>query len=488
MEANSIIKEEVINELNIKINSKDKEYQLNINRVKSNILFLLKIDSVFPPEIYEEEYNLEKLQKENKLFSLYQKLEEIISFIVFNLKKNNYILEINKEKAIIKINSGVIGIPDINLLIKKKEINQNNLISLLCEEVKTLKEKLNSLENKNFNNNILNDNNNINLNNNKESKISIKIAKQYENYKEKIYGINIFPNGNFIAYSGNNKTGSQLFIFEGKKQKNVYKVTGQHKRAISYLEIIDDNNFITSSFDRKIVTWSIKGIKPKVEQTLKGHSGKVFKVIFINPKIYSSGEFGEIIIWEKKDQKYICAKVLKPFKFTVYNILHLNLNQFISCDKFGNLLCWNLQNFNQESKMKVPDSFWNNGIVKLDDIKILYGGRRYIQIINIKDAKIEKSIKIKTIVFSMELLNNNYFIYGDNVGNIEIREINTLNKIAYKKFKEKPKQDNKDNKNNKDNKKVYVNHELFYAAKKYKENYALICSSKKKIYLLKIQE
>ena len=88
----------------------------------------------------------------------------------------------------------------------------------------------------------------------------------------------------------------------------------------------------------------------------------------------------------------------------------------------------------------------------------------------------------------MELLNNNYFIYGDNVGNIEIREINTLNKIAYKKFKEKPKQDNKDNKNNKDNKKVYVNHEFFYAAKKYKENYALICSSKKKIYLLKIQE
>ena len=89
-----------------------------------------------------------------------------------------------------KINSGVVGIPDINLIIKKKDINQNHLIPLLCEEVKILKEKVKILENK-FNNNIINENN---INNNNNSKLSIKIEKQYENYKDIIYGISIFPN------------------------------------------------------------------------------------------------------------------------------------------------------------------------------------------------------------------------------------------------------------------------------------------------------
>lgn len=241
------------------------------------------------------------------------------------------------------------------------------------------------------------------------------------------------------------------------------------------MEIIDDNNFITSSFDKKIKIWSINGIKPKVEQSLKGHLGEIYKVIFIEPRIYSSGQYGEINIWEKKDQKFICIKSLKAFESNLYNLLQLNLNKFISCDNFGNLICWNLQNFKQELKIKVVESYWNNEIAKINDIKILYGGKLYIQIINVKDNKIEKSIKISSTVFSVALIDQNFFLYGDDRGNFEIRDINTLNKITHKNFLER-------------RIKNIINYEYIYAAKKLNDNYFLICTNKKKIYLLKIQK
>ena len=300
-------------------------------------------------------------------------------------------------------------------------------------------------------------------------------TKKYEGYKEIIYGINIFPNGTFIAYSGSKKTGGKLYVFESKKKKNVYKITGEHKHAISYLEIIDNNNFITCSFDKKIILWNINGIKPTVKETLEGHSGKIFKVIYINPKIYSCGENGEIFIWAKKDQKYICSKKLKEVegKGIIYNVFHLNQNQFISSDSIGNLICWNIQKIEQEFKMKVAKSKWNNAISKINDTKILYGGQDSIQLINLKEQKIEKSITVKSNIFSIGLLNDEYFICGNNEGKLAVREINTLDKKIGRTIKVANKDKNKNDK------------EIFYCAKRFDDNSFLMCSSHKKIYLFK---
>ena len=473
MEVFSISNElELRNELKFNIIYKDKAYQLNINSINSNIIFILKNDKEFPPEFYEEEYNLDKLKKSNLLFSLYNKIDDIISFLKINIEENKYTIEIVNEKVIFIIKSGVVGIPDIKIFIKKKEINQNNIIPLLCEEVKKLKEKISILEqNKNINNQ-------NNKNDNKKSEIFLKNTKKYEGYKEIIYGIKIFPNGNFIAYSGGKKTGGKLYVFESKKKKNVYKITGEHKHAISYLEIIDNNNFITCSFDKKIILWNINGIKPIVKETLEGHSGKIFKVIYICPKIYSCGENGEIFIWEKKDQKYIGYKKLKEVegKGIIYNVLQLNQNQFISNDSIGNLICWNLQKLEQEFKMKVAKSKWNNAISKINDTKILCGGQDYIQLINLKEQKIEKSIIVNSIIFSIGLLNDEYFICGDNKGKLTVREINTLDKKIGKTIKAANKVNKEKNK---------IDKEIFYCAERFDDNSFLMCSSHKKIYLFK---
>ena len=184
----------------------------------------------------------------------------------------------------------------------------------------------------------------------------------------------------------------------------------------------------------------------------------------MNSKIISCGENGDLFIWEKKEEKYDLIKKANNLKNTIYNLLQIKENNFISCDDIGNLICWNFKNLNQVFEMKVVKSKWNNGIVKIDDSKILIGGKKKIQLINLKEKKIEKSIHIYSNIFSIELLKDNYFIYGDNYGNIEIRDINSFKLIT---------------------KKTFLNNEIIYDIKKMNDNYFLFCSDQKRIFLIK---
>ena len=445
------------NEFDYKINVNEKFFQFNLTIFNNSILFKFSNVDDFPPLIYEEEYNLEKLKKDNLLFSLYNSINDIILYLDANIKENKYFFDINDKEVIFIIKTNIIGIPDIKLLIKKKEINEKLIISNLCNEVKKLKEKIQKIENLELNNN--------NNNNNNKKIPKIKIVKQYKNYENPIYGINIFPNGNFISYSGNNKKGSSIFLYKKENKKRIYNIKSSHKKAISYLEIIDNNNFITSSFDKTIIIWNINGIIPKIIQNLEGHSGKVFKVIFINSKLISCGENGEIFIWENKEEKYYLFKKIDNLNSTIYNILQINLNEFISCDNLGNLICWNYNNYSQKFKMNIVKSKWNNGIVKIDENKILIGGVDKIQIVNLKQKIIEKEIFIhKRIIFSLNLLFDNYFITGDNLGNIELREIDTLKDVKTK----------------------FLNYnEIIYSIRNLNDNFFIVSTKEKNIYLMK---
>ena len=79
------------------------------------------------------------------------------------------------------------------------------------------------------------------------------------------------------------------------------------------------------------------------------------------------------------------------------------------------------------------------------------------------------------------IINDEYFICGDNQGKLAIREINTLDKKISKTLKDsKEEKDKKDKKDQKDQK---LSKEIFYCAKRFDDNSFLMCSSHKKIYL-----
>ena len=449
-------------DLDFKINLNEKMYQFNLKNFDNSIILNLSNVDEFPPLIYEEEFNLEKLKKDNLLFSLYNSIDDIILYLEANFKEKNYIFDINDKEIILTIKSSVIGIPNIKLVIKKKEVNEKLIILTLCEEVKKLKEKIKKLENLEINNN---NNNNNNNNIQKKNIPKLKIIKKFTNYKNPIYGINVFPNGNFISYSGNNIKGSSLFIYKKDTKKRIYNILSSHKKAISYLEIIDNNTFITSSFDKTIIIWDLKGIIPTIKQNLEGHSGKIFKVISINSKLISGGENGEILIWENKENKYSLSKKIDNLQSSIYNILQIDLNNFITCDDLGNLISWSNNNYTQKFKMKVVKSRWNNAIIKIDESKILIGGINKIQMVNLKEKKIEKEIFIHNrIIFSLNLLFDNYFLSGDNFGNMELREIDTLKDVKTKFLEYQ---------------------EIIYSIRNLDDNFFIVSTKNKKIYLMK---
>ena len=448
-------------ELDYKINVNEKFFQFNLKNLENSIVLSFSNLDDFPPLIYEEEFNLEKLKKNNLLFSLYNSIEDIILYIDANLKEKKYIFEINEKEIVFVIKSSVIGIPDIKLLINKKEVNEKLIILTLCEEFKKLKERIKKIENLELNNNYNNNNNN----NNNKNIPKLKIIKKFTKYNNPIFGINVFPNGNFISYSGNNEKGSSLFLYKKENKKRIYTLSSSHKKAISYLEIIDNNTFITSSFDKTIIIWNINGIIPKIKQNLEGHSGKIFKVISMNLKLISVGENGEILIWENKENDYSLIKKIDNLESSIYNILQINLNNFITCDKLGNLIYWDNNNYTQKFKMKVCKSRWNNAIVKLEENKILIGGIYKIQMVNLKEKKIEKEIITHNrIIFSLNLLFDNYFLSGDNFGNIELREIDTLKDIKTK----------------------YLEYQaIVYSIKNLYDNFFLVSTKNKTMYLMK---
>ena len=115
--------------------------------------------------------------------------------------------------------------------------------------------------------------------------------------------------------------------------------------------------------------------------------------------------------------------------------------------------------------MKVVKSRWNNAIIKIDESKILIGGINKIQMVNLKEKKIEKEIFIHNrIIFSLNLLFDNYFLSGDNFGNMELREIDTLKDVKTKFLEYQ---------------------EIIYSIRNLDENFFIVSTKNKKIYLMK---
>ena len=104
-----------VNSLNPKINIGNVEFNLKILIEKENLLVLLEPEDSEIPFKYQFESNYEKMGKINKIFQVFNSLEEIKEFLLeFGTKKENIkLLEINEEEEIaieIKYNIGKIFI------------------------------------------------------------------------------------------------------------------------------------------------------------------------------------------------------------------------------------------------------------------------------------------------------------------------------------------------------------------------------------------
>ena len=68
--------------------------------------------------------------------------------------------------------------------------------------------------------------------------------------------ISIFPSGNIILGLNNNS-----ILIYGNNLNIIQQISNEHDLAVNYINIKDENNFVTCSYDLNIKTWIKKNRK-----------------------------------------------------------------------------------------------------------------------------------------------------------------------------------------------------------------------------------
>ena len=123
-----------------------------------------------------------------------------------------------------------------------------------------------------------------------------------------INSISCFPSGNIITVSSD-------------KSINIYDINlnilqnikNAHDDSIVYVEIKDENNFITCSTDKNIKLWIKNNNEFKINKIIKNaHEDKIYKIIYCsNGNLISCSLDKTIKIWkEKNNNNYDSIKTL----------------------------------------------------------------------------------------------------------------------------------------------------------------------------------
>ena len=136
---------------NVKFN--DTSFILIISSNSSSIRFNLSQVENTQFYSFEETYTLEQLIKRNNIFIVFESIDSLIDSIEKILNNNKYLISQNNNNEMIITLKVSMFEKDINvdLPLKKKKIEQNDLISRLCQQIEKLNKEINEIKNENLN-------------------------------------------------------------------------------------------------------------------------------------------------------------------------------------------------------------------------------------------------------------------------------------------------------------------------------------------------
>jgi hypothetical protein len=252
--------------------------------------------------------------------------------------------------------------------------------------------------------------------------VNLRKIKSIKLHKFPINKISIFPSGNLISVSFD----KSIKIFDD--QFNILQhIKNAHNDIISYVDIKDENNFVTCSEDKNIISWIYKENQFKLNIIIKNaHNNIIIKVIYYsNNNLISCSHDNTIKIWEEYNNKYQNISILIHFS-TIWSILLIEDKNILVSAGENRIKFWNLNNF--EIKINFKENYcgnWN-GISRIDNDKIIFETLNEHQIYVLKIISIIKKIVIKIIIvpfqcFDIYLIEESQiFLVGGNSNDIII--------------------------------------------------------------------
>ena len=350
----------------------------------------------------------EKTQIDNLFKSIYSNLEKIIK--IFNDIKSFY----QQLKDIKKNNE-----------IYEKDI-PNNFKNYFIKCMNVINEKI-KMEGNFLEYNILKGFPLINQN----EKIELKNLSTIKAHDSWIRDVEIFPSGKIVSVS------SDLSI---KIYDNNFKVLqiieNAHTKDVVYVNIKDENNFVTSACDGTIYTWIKKNNKFKINQKInQAHEKPIWKVIYSsNGNIISCSDDKLIKIWENSnyENEYRCIITLKH-KNNIGSILLLEDKNLLISSGLDGTKFWNNQNYSLIKSIENANSCSRNNLITLDDDRLFVGGgwnESKIKIISISQKNIIKEIENNFTCFAVCVLKEKgIFVTGGESNDINVFRSDNYNLI-----------------------------------------------------------
>ena len=398
-----------------------EEKKVNGFSIKLNINYdILNISIKKNNTIYESDLNIGSFNK-NELLISYHTISEIARFINKCIDENRIIIEDNESNLKFTIISNIRNVSNLDIILQSK--NSKLTIEHLISEIENLKK-----ENKNIQKEI-----NYKLEEIKKENIELKKSNKKNEYRIKelenklnnieqkkvtqitncnlklinsiksskmINSVSIFPSGNIISVSG-----ESIKIYNSNLQTMIQEINKAHKHIINYVEIKDENNFMTCSKDNSIKLWIKKKNIFVTNCTIpNAHDKEIMKVIYLpNGNIISCSYDTTIKIWKEKNNNDINNSsyenmITLTHLQKITSLLYLEDNNILISSGEDGTKFWNLNiNENDYNNIFLMKEFektycgWNNALCKLDDNRIIIGGNEngIMSIISISDNEIK---------------------------------------------------------------------------------------------------
>ena len=389
------------------------EYQIKLSIILDSINIQIQKQNSF--DIYENNFNIEYLQQERLLMGNLT-INQMIDFITSLIDLKNIKIEENKINMKLILISSFPIYPNVELILNKKELLSNEIIEKIINEIKYLKEENSELKKNNIELNQkikLIEEEKLNKINEMEKRIkrlegfhkdeiknqiiscnlnNIKSIQSHNDYW--INSLSCFPSGNIISVSND-------------KSINIYDITlnilqnikNAHDDTIIYVEIKDENNFITCSKDKNIKLWIKNDNEFKINKIIKNaHEDQINKVIYCsNGNLISCSNDKNIKIWkENNNNNYDNIKTLTHSNYVDSLLLFEDKNILISSGGDGTKF-WDLNDYNNINCIKYFKETWcgwHGGLCKLDEDRIIVktAKNNSLKVISISKKEIIKVI------------------------------------------------------------------------------------------------
>ena len=385
-----------------------------IETIKSNI------------QKFEENFN----ELSNRVNSIFSSLKRIIEEIKneFNLFKENNELEIKLLKDLINIYELKKNCCDLNFQIIQnvKNISFNGNINFEYN-LNNVNEIINNLFSQ-FNSYLIeikNSNISQKYSKNKKKKYMLENINSIESHNNWVTSVSVFPLGNIVSVSKD-----QSIIIYDINFKISQKIENAHYDGISYVDIKDDNNFITCSFDKSIKLWKKNKNQFINYKTLSNaHNDAISKVIYCsNGNFISCSWDNTIKIWKENNDNYENIITLEHQK-KVCSILLLEDKNILISSGLDKTMLWELHlnelNYCSIYFIKtITDTCcqWNGGICRVGKDKIIYQDKsKSLKVISIIKGELIKEIQFKFGCFGIYSVNNKrIFLTGGKSKDIKV--------------------------------------------------------------------